>query len=477
MCWEIKRGSGLSQLVDKNVFGFRFNINKRPLNFAGLTQSASVILDTFSDNKHNINDHRKFDRIFKSEKKSPEKPGGVEQFIKDLDRRCFSINFNDYSLKSAVFNGDNDGCRDGLLDFKNKLSGINLDSKPNSRNLYYILDNLYASGLVDGSFLNLIFKTFFLNHQLGSFCLVNVDFQEDISHKVSAISVDKINDQHQISFTVRNTKEVLNSQNTDKRLNIKFNCHDDCIDKEVCISESKVDLIYECILNSDGVTVNLSMPDQISNALFYSNNLLKMLVALFETHKSEEIIYLLEKLIENKSLDELNEFILDERITIYELMSLYEKCFPVPDSLGSFVGLLENRLQGFIKDVGVDDFYKLGLHLNKVDSDIDFHLKSLYKDCYRGNFGADKNLGLRSMMNLASIRYDKCESLNSKCSKSYFMCLALFSVALPLIFNKTFFRSSSCVVAPFYDANLESNIKDYKQSDLENNNLLGLAVA
>jgi hypothetical protein len=57
------------------------------------------------------------------------------------------------------------------------------------------------------------------------------------------------------------------------------------------------------------------------------------------------------------------------------------------------------------------------------------------------------------------------------------MCLALFSVALPLIFNKTFFRSSSCVVAPFYDANLESNIKDYKQSDLENNNLLGLAVA
>ena len=51
------------------------------------------------------------------------------------------------------------------------------------------MDNLYASGLVDGSFLNLIVKTFFLNHQLGSFGLVNVDFQEDISHKVSAISV------------------------------------------------------------------------------------------------------------------------------------------------------------------------------------------------------------------------------------------------------------------------------------------------
>ena len=75
----------MSQLVDKNGFGFRFNINKRPLNFAGLTRPASIILDTFSDKNHNINNNRKFDRIFKSEKKSPEQPGGVEQFIKDLD--------------------------------------------------------------------------------------------------------------------------------------------------------------------------------------------------------------------------------------------------------------------------------------------------------------------------------------------------------------------------------------------------------
>jgi hypothetical protein len=470
----------LSQLVDKNDFGFRFNINKRPLNFAGLTRPASIILDTFSDKNHNINDNRKFDRIFKPEKNLPEQPGGVDQFIKDLDRRCFSINFGDDSLNPIVFNGGEDGCRDSLLNFKDKLSDVKLGSKPGSGNLYDIMDNLYASGLVDGSFLNLIVKTFFLNHQLRSFYLINVDFQEDISHKVSAISVDTVNDQPQISFTVRNTKEVLNSQNTDKRLNIKFNCHDDSLDQDACIAESKVDLIYECILNSDGVTINLSMPDQISNALFYSDNLLKMLVALFETHKSEEIIYLLEKLIENKNLDELNKFILDERLTVYELMSLYEKCFPVPESLDGFVGLLENRLQSFIKDVGVDDFYKLGLHLNKVDSDIDFHLKSLYKDCYRGNFGADKNIGLRSVMNLASIRYDKCESLNSKCSKSYFMCLALFSVALPLVFNKTFFGSRSAIVAvaPFYDDNLDSNIKKvYNQGDLEKNNLLGLAVA
>ena len=473
MCWEIKRGSGLSQLVDE--YNLKFNVNGRPLDLASTTEYVNHMLSFYSDKNTGVFRSEHISENTSHNDTTEACAGGVSQFIADFRRRCFCIGSN--SKIPLVFKGGVES-EEELNSFVNKLREIKIDnsSKPNTSNtLHSLLDNLYASGLVDGSFLNFIVKTFFLNQQIGSESPVNGGFERDLSNSTSRISYDNNGEKSFISFKVRNTKEQVNFESIDNRLNLKFNFYDDDLNKEVCVAESKIDVICECILSSDGVSVNLTMPDQISNALFYSDNLLKLFLALFSEHKNEEVIFLLEQLVSQKSSQELESFLNDERLSVYELMCLYDKCFPVTERLDKFVSLLESRLQDIATEVGAEDICKLGNHINaninKVDNDISFHLKALYKDCYRGNFGADKNVSLRTVMSMARSRYDNFPSIRQKCTRTYFMCMALFVVALPLVFNKVFFKSKPEFSNVFYKDSLSEKV------DFEEHNLLGMAIA
>lgn len=470
MCWEIKRGSGLSQLVDENNFKFNLNVNGRPLDLDSITAPVDLMVRSYSDKNTGFFKSEHISKSVNNTQKSC--AGGVSQFIADFKRRCFCIDSS--SGVPIVFKGGPES-EEELMNFVDKLGNIGIDSADKTISLFNLLDNLYASGLVDGSFLNFIVKTFFLNQQVDSESPINGGFEKDISNSTSHIAYINNGKKSYISFKVRNTKEKVNFESVDNRLNLKFNFYDDLLDKEVCIAESKIDVTCECVLSSDGVTVNLNMPDQISNALFYSDNLLKLFLALFSDHKNEEVIFLLEKLVSQKSAQELDGFINDERLSVYELMSLYDKCFPVTERLDIFVNLLESKLQNMASDVGIEGICKLGDHINaninKVDNDINFHLKELYKDCSRGNFGADKNISVRSVMSMARSRYDNHPSISKNCTKTYFMCMALFSVALPLVFNKVFFKSKPEFSNVFYKNTLND------KADFEEVNLLGMALA
>lgn len=421
MCWEIKRGSGVSQLV--------FNVNNRRVGVSDLDTTSEFAKDQIS-------------MYAKSERTRDGKIIGLEQFVRDFERMPHitlpAVENTEGSKGSFVFDAP---VKVALQDRKRALEAFKTELKHESPDLASILNHRYASGLVDISLFGYILKAFFLKVAPA---VINVAYMPGASSSDVSVYNDHILFNYATDIEYHEDGTTL-----DNRLTFAFK-YADSNDGEHHDLLLKIPANYECKLYRDRVEVGFDLPPNLE-CLFYSENLFKWLSVMegyFElseqsdcANKDQAIARMLFSLIQDKDAAQLEPWLDDESLTWFELVSLYSKCLEFPDDLEMLKDLIEQRFIQMLEDgmfSNISDFsdaigrYKIG----SIDDGVSNYVRRLSEMFMRMCEANSEDLTLSMVMKFGSKAYDTNPSFQqSYKKKNVFMAIVFITVALPIIFK------------------------------------------
>ena len=420
MCWEIKRGSGVSQLV--------FNVNNRRVGVSDLDATSEFAKDQIS-------------MYAKSEKTRDGNIIGLEQFVRDYKRRSHialpTVEGAKDSEGSFVFDSPSEVA---LEDRENSLNNFVAELQRERQDLASILHHRYASGLVDGSLFSLILKGYFL--QVAP-AVINVAYMPGASSsEVSAF------DDHILFNYATDIEHHEDGTTLDNRLTFAFK-YADSNDGEHHDLLLKIPANYKCKLYQGGVKVDFDLPPNLE-CLFYSENLFKWLSVMednFELSeqsncrsKDQAIASMIYALIHDKDANELEPWLEDESISWFELVSLYSKCLELPDELAALRELIELRFTQMLEDGSFNNIsefsdaigrYKMG----SIDDGVSNYVWRLSEMAMRLCEANSEDLTLSMVMKLGSKAYDTNPSFQRSYKKNVFMVIVFIKVALPMMFK------------------------------------------
>ena len=452
MCWEIKRGSGLSQLV--------FNVNNRRVGVSDLDASSA-----FAKNQISIYD--------KPEQSwSGGDSVGLDQFVRDYERRSHialpaventegsventegSVENTEGSVENTEGSVENTEGSEGSFVFGSPVKVALRDRKRALKafiaelqrvtelqrerpDLANILNHRYASGLVDGSLFSFILKGYFL---LVAPAVINVVYMPGTSNSEVSVCED-----HILFNYATDIEHNEDGSTLDNRLTFAFTYaegeHHDLL--------LKIPANYKCKLYQDEVKVDFELPPNLE-VLFYSENLFKWLSVMegyFElseqsdcANKDQAIARMLFSLIQDKDATQLEPWLEDENLGWFELVSLYSKCLEMPDELAALREMIEQRFTQMLEDGSFDNISEfsdfIGRHkLGSLEDGVSNYVRRLSEMAMRMCEANSEDLTLSMVMKLGSKAYDTNPSFQQSYKKNVFMCIVFIRVALPMMFK------------------------------------------
>jgi hypothetical protein len=421
MCWEIKRGSGVSQLV--------FNVNNRRVGVSDLDASSDFA-------KTQISIYDKPEQSW-----SGGDSVGLDQFVRDYERRSHialpAVENTEESEGSFVFGAP---VEVALRDRKRALEAFIAELQRESPDLANILNHRYASGLVDGSLFSFILKGYFL--QVAP-AVINVVYMPGTSNSEVSVCED-----HILFNYATDIEHNEDGATLDNRLTFAFK-YADSYDGEHHDLLLKIPANYKCKLYQDEVKVDFDLPPNLES-LFYSENLFKWLSVMegcFElseqsdcANKDQAIARMLFSLIQDKDATQLEPWLEDESLGWFELVSLYSKCLEMPGCLDALAELIEQRFMQMLEDGrfnNISEFsdalgrYKIG----SIDDGVSNYVRRLSEMAMRMCEANREDLTLGMVMRLGSKAYDTNPSFQRSYKKNLFMVIVFIKVAVPMMFK------------------------------------------
>ena len=455
MCWEIKRGSGVSQLV--------FNVNNRRVGVSDLDASSdfaktqisiydkpeqswsggdSVGLDQFVRD-YERRSHIALPAVENTEGSVENTEGSVENTEGSVENTEGSVENTEGSEGSFVFGSPvKVALRDrkrALEDFIAELQRVT-ELRREGPDLANILNHRYASGLVDGSLFSFILKGYFL--QVAP-AVINVVYMPGTSNSEVSVCED-----HILFNYATDIEHNEDGTTLDNRLTFAFK-YADSYDGEHHDLLLKIPANYKCKLYQDEVKVDFDLPPNLES-LFYSENLFKWLSVMegcFElseqsdcANKDQAIARMLFSLIQDKDAAQLEPWLEDESLGWFELVSLYSKCLEMPGYLDALAELIEQRFMQMLEDGrfnNISEFsdalgrYKIG----SIDNGVSNYVRRLSEMAMRMCEANREDLTLGMVMRLGSKAYDANPSFQQSYKKNLFMVIVFIKVAVPMMFK------------------------------------------